>query len=152
MSKDSQAALEADLRLRLRLPDGTTVEARAAPFEEADPREPPPEPTRPDGRRPPWHSADFTTVVWADGATYTFTPTQRAIVKELWEHWRQGTPDVGQTYLLTAADSETPRLHSLFKRHPAWHTLIVPSAWFGGPAGCYRLAPIPDPTTPEVHP
>lgn len=39
-----------------------------------------------------------------------------------------GGGDVGEAELLRAADSDGARLRDLFRRHPAWNTLILPGA------------------------
>jgi hypothetical protein len=72
----------------------------------------------------PRHSADFRSVHWF-GADYTFTPTQAAIVRQLWEAWEDGTPGVGQETLLAGAGSEGSRLRDLFRAHAAMGSMIV---------------------------
>jgi hypothetical protein len=76
------------------------------------------------------HSPDFRSVHWF-GADYSFTSSQAACVKVLWEAWENGTPEVGQRHLLQEAKSEQSRLQDVFKQkgqmHPAWGTMIVPS-------------------------
>jgi hypothetical protein len=86
-------------------------------------------------RLPPTsHSPDYCAVRW-HGEAYTFTPTQAAVVRQLWEAWADGSPEVRQETLLEAADSTAGRLRDLFRGHPAWGNLIVPAA-----KGMYRLA------------
>lgn len=80
------------------------------------------------------HGPDFACVLWW-GRSYSFTGTQAAVVRQLWEAWQNGTPDVRQETLLAGAESETRRLGDTFKDHPAWGTLIVG----GGAKGCFRL-------------
>jgi len=80
------------------------------------------------------HSADFSTVCWL-GAAYTFSPAQRAVVRQLWQAWEDGTPGLGQEALLEGADSQAGRLRDLFRDHPAWGILIVPAG-----KGIFRLA------------
>lgn len=75
-------------------------------------------------QNPTRHSPDFRSVHWF-GTPYTFSPTQAAIVKALWEAWESGTPEVGTSALLEAADSTSERVDHLFRDHPAWGELIV---------------------------
>jgi hypothetical protein len=82
------------------------------------------------------HSLDFRSVRW-HGKDYTFTPTQAAIVTELWAAWEQGTPDIGDPTLLRKADCAGDRLRDVFKNHPAWGTMIVE----GQTKGTRRLRP-----------
>ncbi len=84
---------------------------------------------------PARHSADFRWVHWY-GTDYTFTKTQAACVKVLWEEMENGTPELDQQTILSAVDSESQRLVDLFKGHPAWKTLIVA----GTTTGAFRLA------------
>jgi hypothetical protein len=81
------------------------------------------------------HSLDFRSVNWF-GTMHSFTPNQAAVVKVLWESWKQGTPDVGDNALLEAAESDSTRISVLFLKHPAWRTMIVP----GQTKGTRRLA------------
>lgn len=83
------------------------------------------------------HSADFRSVHWF-GAKHSFTPTQAACVKLLWEAWENRTPEVGQEWILQHPDveSESKRLVDLFKVHAAWGTMIVK----GRTDGSFRLA------------
>lgn len=91
---------------------------------------------RPDCR----HSQDFRSVVW-QGASYSLTALQAAVVAILWRGWEKGTPDVGQETLLQAVGSEDRRLDSLFKRSPAFGKMIVQ----GDTKGTFRLSdPVPD--------
>ncbi|GMU37709.1 MAG: hypothetical protein EDS66_12215 [Planctomycetota bacterium] len=84
------------------------------------------------------HSPDFRSVHW-DGVDYAFTANQAAIVKQLWEAYENGTPDVGGDTLLVNAESDTRRMADVFKKHSAWGTMIVE----GSTKGTYRLAPDP---------
>src|SRR5262245_25510097 len=70
------------------------------------------------------HSLDFRSVHWF-GRDFAFTPNQAACVKVLWGAWANGTPDVGDPTLLTAADCGSDRLVDVFKHNPAWGTMIV---------------------------
>jgi hypothetical protein len=78
---------------------------------------------------------DFTSLLW-NGIRYTFSPTQRAIVRQLYEAWRTGHPDVGQETLLAGANSDGSSVADLFRRHPAWSVAIIASPT----KGAYRLS------------
>ncbi|MHC4167924.1 MAG: hypothetical protein ACYSWQ_13270 [Planctomycetota bacterium] len=80
------------------------------------------------------HSADFRSVNWC-GIRHSFTPTQAAIVKQLWDAWENGTPDVGQDTLLETAGSESKRLVDVFKDHKTYRQVIGK----GNTKGSYRL-------------
>jgi hypothetical protein len=97
------------------------------------PPTPGPAPAAPTGF--PRHSADFRSVHWF-GADYTFTPTQAAVVRQLWEAWEDGTPGLGQETLLEGAGSTGDRLRDVFRGSPAWGTLVVPLG-----KGLFALAP-----------
>ena len=77
-------------------------------------------------------------IVWSNGERYYFSRKQKLVVRRLWEAWESGRPEVDQSALLRAADSDSLRLVDLFRSHPAWNTLIVKA----GPT-LYRLA-VPD--------
>lgn len=79
------------------------------------------------------HGIDFAGVVWY-GTHYSFTATQAAIVKLLWEAWETGVYDVRQEALLVEAGSDSSKLADLFRDHPAWGKIIVSKT-----KGCYRL-------------
>lgn len=81
------------------------------------------------------HTVDFRSVNW-DGQFHTFTETQAACVRILWEAWEQGVPEMGQHAVLEAADSDQKRLDAVFAQHPAWGTMIVP----GSTRGTFRLS------------
>lgn len=80
------------------------------------------------------HSDDFRSVNW-HGAEHTFSSSQAACIRVLWENWERNTPDVGGETLLEASDSTANRVADLFKRHNAWGTMIIPSE----SKGAYRL-------------
>ncbi|MEK6675972.1 MAG: hypothetical protein AABZ47_10005 [Planctomycetota bacterium] len=89
------------------------------------------------GEKPTGHSKGFRSVRW-NGTNYSFTATQAAIVKQLWEPWENGTPDEpGDTLLATAEVADSQRIRDVFKNHPAWTTMIVQ----GETKGTYRLSP-----------
>lgn len=83
------------------------------------------------------HSADFRSVHWF-GVDYTFSPTQAAVVRQLWEAWEDGTPELGAATLLEAAGSVCDRLPPLFQGNPAWGVMLVK----GEGKGTYRLEPL----------
>lgn len=94
---------------------------------------------RPDLRKP-WHSADWSQVVW-NGAKYYLTPKQRLVVALLWKAWEDGTQFLSGVYLLNRADSDQPRLAHLFKGSDAWGSLIVSGEPYGGDFDTFCLAP-----------
>ncbi len=83
------------------------------------------------------HSPDFRSVNWF-GRKYTFTGTQAACVKLLWENWEQGTPELAEPTILDSAGTSGDRLRDVFDKgkHDAWGTMIVP----GTRKGTFRLA------------
>jgi hypothetical protein len=92
-------------------------------------------------RQPARHSRDFCSVHWY-GQDYVFAPSQAYVVKLLWEAWENATPAVHQQTLLdhvgsSMADNSKPRLRDLFRKHPAWGTMIR----CGGAKGTYCLVP-----------
>ena len=80
------------------------------------------------------HGSDFAAILWF-GKRYSFTVSQGAVVKALWEAWELGIYDVRQETLLLAADSESGRLLDIFRDHDSWGVLIVP----GTARGTFRL-------------
>lgn len=80
------------------------------------------------------HSPDFRSVSWF-GTLHSFTPTQAAIVKVLWNARENDTPDVGHETLLENAGSESNRLVDVFKGHETYKQLIGK----GETKGSYRL-------------
>lgn len=81
-----------------------------------------------------FHSPDFHSVHYKD-KQYSFTKSQAACIKILFECWQNKTPEVGQDYLLTEIESESPRLRDLFKNHSAWQVFVVAGQYKGN----YRL-------------
>ena len=79
------------------------------------------------------HSPDYATVIWKGQAFY-FNRHQAACVRLLHKGWMNGTELLGGDYLLGALGSAS-RMSDLFKRHPAWGSLIVP----GERRATYRL-------------
>lgn len=72
---------------------------------------------------PARHSPDFRSVRWF-GQTFTFTPAQSIIVRELWAAWEHGTPKVGAAVLLEASDQVSDKISELFKRSEAWNVMV----------------------------
>jgi hypothetical protein len=81
------------------------------------------------------HAVDFRSVQW-NSRKYTFTPTQAAVVKILWQHYDSGTPEVGGDTLLAEADSDATQLRQVFRKSEAWGEMIVQ----GSRKGIFRLA------------
>lgn len=83
------------------------------------------------------HSPDFRSLKWGR-QHYTFSGSQAAVVRVLYEAWENGASVVGDDTLCEAADHAAPRerLRDVFKDHEAWNTLIVP----GNKRGTRRLA------------
>lgn len=104
--------------------------------------EPPEPPIETEAR----HSEDFSSVVWF-GSEYSFTKTQAACVRVLWEAWEQKTPDLKEETILERAGSEGSRLRDVFKSkggmHAAWGTMIVPAG-----KGRFRLKEPEEPAPP----
>ena len=69
------------------------------------------------------HSPDYASVNWR-GQEYQFTKNQATCVRLLHEAWLEGTPYLSADYLLSEILSAS-RMSDLFKRHPAWGSLIV---------------------------
>lgn len=70
------------------------------------------------------HSPDFRSVNWF-GTQFSFTPTQAACIKVLWEAWEKGTPEIGQDRVILEADSHNKRLAQVFRQSEAWGKMIV---------------------------
>lgn len=72
------------------------------------------------------HSTDFRSIRWF-GVLYTFTTTQAACVKVLWQNWEQGTPVISEVTILDEAGSAGHRLRDVFDKgnHPALGTMIT---------------------------
>jgi hypothetical protein len=84
------------------------------------------------------HSDGFWSVCWY-GQKFSFTGTQAACVKVLWEHWERDTPELHEQTILENAESAQRRLASVFNngKHPAWGKMIVGVV---GRKGIFRLA------------
>lgn len=131
LSRRYPGSLLAEIRLRLH--DGRKVVLAASPrchVSEAQ------TPARLPRRS---HSNDFRSVHWF-GVQYSFTASQAAVVKLLWEADENDTPEMSQQAILEEIGSDCQRLSDLFKRHAAWGVMIVQ----GETAGSYRLANEPE--------
>lgn len=81
------------------------------------------------------HSDDFRSVCWF-GTNYSFTSQQAEVVRILWEAYEEQTPDVDALLLLSDfTGCAAHRVRDLFRKCPAWGTMIV----LGGSRGTYRL-------------
>jgi len=80
------------------------------------------------------HAPDFRSVNWF-GEQYSFTATQAACLKVLWNAWQNQTPEVGGETLLEQSGSEGNRVRDIFKNHSAWNTMILS----GNTKGTFRL-------------
>lgn len=98
---------------------------------------------------PTRHSVDFTSVHWF-GTDYTFSKTQAACLKVLWEAWEQKTPVLSEETILEQAGSAGSRLRDVFKSkkgmHEAWGTMIIEAG-----KGRFRLKE-PEKTQPPAKP
>jgi len=97
----------------------------------------------------PAHGIDFRCVRWPPIATFAFTPSQAAVVAQLWTAWLFGTPDVGDATLLERAGGGGSSIRSLFRihdgprvaRHPAMGAMLVS----GRTRGTHRIKGEPPP-------
>jgi len=69
------------------------------------------------------------------GQIYTFTSRQSQIIEILFASYQNGTPDVGQDYLLETLNIDSTRLRDVFRSSDAWGTLVIK----GTKRGTYRL-------------
>lgn len=79
------------------------------------------------------HGPDFRSVIW-NGKPFSFTRRQAGAVQILWEAWKNGTPEVGQDYILQQIGADVRDLRDVFRDHKAWGVMIV-----NGQAGIARL-------------
>lgn len=82
------------------------------------------------------HSPDFRSVS-AHGGEFGFTAQQAPVVKLLYEAYENGTPDVGQVFILSELGLPGTQLRDLFRHSEAWGTLIIS----GSTRGTFRLSP-----------
>ena len=94
------------------------------------------DPGKPDSNREERfrHSPDYATVT-LDGQAYHLSPLRAAAVRVLHEAYLQGVPELHGQYILVAIESNSTGLSDVFKRSPAWGTLVVS----GATRGAYRL-------------
>lgn len=70
------------------------------------------------------------------GVLYSLRPSQASCVQILYEAYLKETPEVSGDYILEKIGYNSKRLSDLFKKHPAWGTLIIP----GRTKGTYQLS------------
>ena len=81
------------------------------------------------------HSRDYRSIN-KDGQDYTLTTNQAIVIDLLHENYKQGTPDISQTFILDTIGTNTTRLRDVFKDNPeAWNNLVAQ----GKRKGLYRL-------------
>ncbi|MEO1529308.1 MAG: hypothetical protein AAFX06_28135 [Planctomycetota bacterium] len=71
------------------------------------------------------HGKDYRSVRWGD-TIFEFTPNQAAVVAILFKAFDNGTPAVGEVTLLEDSGVDSSRLRDVFRKHPAFSTMIVP--------------------------
>jgi hypothetical protein len=75
------------------------------------------------------HGPDYRDCTW-NGVRYTFSATQAACIKVLWEASDNGTPEVGESTVLEMAGSTASKLRDVFKSgktlHLAWGNMVLP--------------------------
>lgn len=122
-------------------PFGITVhvEGRQVHFEPFPARRPEDFIDLPPAERPS-RGPRFDWVRWPGaGRAFFPTPLQQGIVARLWAAWENGEHDVPEVELLDAGNSRSERLQDVFKRNPAFGSIIVR----GSRPGTFRLAPLP---------
>jgi hypothetical protein len=81
------------------------------------------------------HSEDFRSVR-LNKMEFNLTTNQARVVETLYHHYLNGTPDLGQDYILVEVlESPSKRLRDTFKNSDAWGKLIIR----GKKQGTYRL-------------
>lgn len=124
--------------LTLKLWDGRKVDELVPSVPQLTPLEEPPESD--------WAGGDVPRV-WDEGrraywpglGEFRQTGGQAAVVLALWEARETADPVVGEAELLRAAGSDGGRLRDLFRRSPAWGSLVVRAP------GGFRLPDLPAP-------
>ena len=86
----------------------------------------------------PRHSADYVSFRWR-GRLFTFSPLQRRIVQHLHEAWANGVPFVGQAKLLEVSEACGGSVRDIFRRSPAWESLVCRGIDYGGPVDSFCL-------------
>lgn len=69
-------------------------------------------------------SPDFRSVTWR-GLPFTFTPSQARAIQNLHEAHSQGIRALSSELTLEGTGRQAVRVSDVFKRHPAWKTLVV---------------------------
>ena len=75
-------------------------------------------------------SDDFRSVYWF-GNWYYFSPQQARCVEILWSDWTHGRVGIAGDVLLEAAESNSQKLSSIFRRSSAWKDGIIYAPWRG---------------------
>ena len=70
------------------------------------------------------HSADYASVTWR-GEDFALTRSQAAVIRNLHQAYEKGTGVLGRALALEGSGREYARMSDIFKRHPAWQTLVV---------------------------
>ena len=71
-----------------------------------------------------WYSSDYASVTWR-GRQFVFTGSQATVVGNLHRAREQGLGALSSALALEGSGREGARMSDVFKRHPAWGTLIV---------------------------
>ena len=71
-----------------------------------------------------WYSPDYASVTWR-GRQFVFTGPQAAVVGNLHRAHEQRLGALNSALALEGSGREGARMSDVFKRHPAWGTLIV---------------------------
>ena len=70
------------------------------------------------------HSADYASVSWRRD-DFLFTPSQAAVIRNLHRAHEQRLGALNSALALEGSGREGARMSDVFKRHPAWGTLVV---------------------------
>jgi hypothetical protein len=70
------------------------------------------------------HSDDYRSLWW-NGAQFALSPGQAHVVQMLNEAGMNGTPDLGNAYILEQLERNNSRLRDTFKNSPLWNTLVI---------------------------
>jgi hypothetical protein len=69
-------------------------------------------------------SSDYRTVEW-EGRRFEFSPSQAAVVRNLHRAVMEGPGSLSGKLALAGSGREDARVSEVFKRHPAWKTLVI---------------------------
>ena len=69
-------------------------------------------------------SAGYASVTWR-GQGFVFTRSQAVVIQNLHAAHEQGLPSLGSAPALEGSGRESSRMSDVFKRHPAWNSLVV---------------------------